>query len=304
MLTGKGDSSEEVQAKYQRNLKQSQARIQRMASQAPHVGQILAAIVRAFIAACKNSIGMRRIVPGRTKSWWNENIETAIATRRELHKTMRKLGTQQWRDAYQSQRRLAKQLVCQAKQQHQIDRENTINTQSANKVNDKSNLGEKPLWNEIQREPGFKNYTPPRAPQAMRQPDTGILATTPEGVLEAQVAHTPLLGSQHALHGANPHFDVQHEQHVTSEVLAYQHQNGALYHSRNLPGCMNDPITVDEILKALSQLKNGKAASPVTGIPNELLKYEGTPAAQLLLPILNMFWESGQTPDQWREGVM
>ncbi len=48
---------------------------------------------------------------------------------------------------------------------------------------------------------------------------------------------------------------------------------------------MNDPITVDEILKALSQLKNGKAASPVTGIPNELLKYGGTPAAQLLLPI-------------------
>jgi hypothetical protein len=67
---------------------------------------------------------------------------------------------------------------------------------------------------------------------------------------------------------------------------------------------MNDPITVDEILKALSQLKNGKAASPVTGIPNELLKYGGTPAAQLLLPIFNMVWESGQTPDQWREGVI
>ncbi len=57
-------SSEEVQAKYQRNLKQSQARIPRMASQAPHVGQLLAAIVRAFIAAGKESIGMKRIVPG------------------------------------------------------------------------------------------------------------------------------------------------------------------------------------------------------------------------------------------------
>jgi hypothetical protein len=128
ILTGKGESSEEVQAKYQRNLKQSQARIQRMASQAPHVGQLLAAIVRAFVAAGKDSIGMKRIVPGRTKSWWNEDIDTAIATRRELHKTMRDLGTQQSRDAYQSQRKLVKQLVCKAQQQHQIDRENAINS--------------------------------------------------------------------------------------------------------------------------------------------------------------------------------
>jgi hypothetical protein len=85
----------------------------------------------------------------------------------------------------------------------------------------------------------------------------GQLATTPEGVLDAQVAHTRLLGSQHAFHGANPHFDVQHGQLVMDEVHAYQQQNGDLCASSDLPGCMNSPIAIDEVMKALSRLKNG-----------------------------------------------
>ncbi len=91
----------------------------------------------------------------------------------------------------------------------------------------------------------------------MRCHSAGQLATTPEGVLDAQVAHTRLLGSQHAFHGANPHFDVQHGQLVMDEVHAYQQQNGDLCASSDLPGCMNSPIAIDEVMKALSRLKNG-----------------------------------------------
>jgi hypothetical protein len=69
VLTAKDERGDQVQAAYRRNLKQQQATIDRLASTSPHVGQLLAAVVRAFVAAGKASIGMKRIVPGRTKSW-------------------------------------------------------------------------------------------------------------------------------------------------------------------------------------------------------------------------------------------
>ncbi len=44
-------------------------------------------------------------------------------------------------------------------------------------------------------------------------------------------------------------------------------------------------ITEDEVLEALLGLNNGKAASPHTGIPKELLKYGGRNMAKLLMPL-------------------
>jgi hypothetical protein len=136
----------------------------------------------------------------------------------------------------------------------------------------------------------------------MRHPETGALECTPAGVLGAQVAHTKALGSQAAYFAANPAFDAAFRAEVTAAVPGYSSQvqadGGADGHA------LSAPITLDEVAAALRTLKNGRAASPATGIPNELLKYGGEQAARLLLPLFAAVWEAGRPPDEWREGVI
>lgn len=67
---------------------------------------------------------------------------------------------------------------------------------------------------------------------------------------------------------------------------------------------MNRHFTVDEVHEAICSLKNGKAASPSTGIPNELLNYGGVDTAHILMPLFHLVWETGETPQQWSQGVV
>ncbi len=67
---------------------------------------------------------------------------------------------------------------------------------------------------------------------------------------------------------------------------------------------LNGPITIDEILKAMAALNNGKAPSPLTGVPNELLKYGGRAMAELLMPLFSAVWEAAALPAVWTQGVI
>jgi hypothetical protein len=142
------------------------------------------------------------------------------------------------------------------------------------------------------------------APKAMANPASGKLETTPAGILSAQVAHTRTLGDKHAFHAAQPGLDPAHGAEVEAQVAAYADANSSLCDSREVPKCMNAEITEEEIARALRKLKNGKAPSPTTAIPNELLKYGGASMARLLQPLLQRVWVTGQLPGQWRKRVI
>jgi hypothetical protein len=86
-------------------------------------------------------------------------------------------------------------------------------------------------------------------PAMMRDPISGTLQCTKQGVLDAQVHHTQQLGSQQQFTTDNPHFDSAFLAHVTAEVAAY-----ATAAERSATGAnedMNGPITEDEVLEAL-----------------------------------------------------
>jgi hypothetical protein len=51
-------------------------------------------------------------------------------------------------------------------------------------------------------------------------------------------------------------------------------------------------------------VNNGKAASPHTGIPNELLKYGGRSMAKLLMPLFTAVWGAAALPHTWTTGVI
>jgi len=64
-----------------------------------------------------------------------------------------------------------------------------------------------------------------------------------------------------------------------------------------------DPPTLDEIVKAIKMLKNGKAPGD-DGIQAELLKADIHFTGQKLQKMFNEIWETEQTPTNWRRGLI
>ena len=64
-----------------------------------------------------------------------------------------------------------------------------------------------------------------------------------------------------------------------------------------------NPPTKGEVLKALKNMKNGKAAGP-DGIPPEALKTDPSTTANMLLPLLQKIWREGKVPIDWKKGHM
>jgi hypothetical protein len=58
--------------------------------------------VRAIVQSAQDTVGRKRIVPARTKSWWCTAIEEAIDKRRELHAAWLKQPTRSSRRAWET----------------------------------------------------------------------------------------------------------------------------------------------------------------------------------------------------------
>ena len=63
------------------------------------------------------------------------------------------------------------------------------------------------------------------------------------------------------------------------------------------------PPSKAEIVKALKQLKNGKAAGP-DGIPPEALKINPNTTAEMLHPFFLTIWEVEIVPTEWKHGYL
>ena len=62
-----------------------------------------------------------------------------------------------------------------------------------------------------------------------------------------------------------------------------------------------NPPTKSEIIKALKELKNGKAAGP-DGVPAEALKVDLYTTATMMLPLLRKIWKQGCILQDWKKG--
>jgi len=56
-------------------------------------------------------------------------------------------------------------------------------------------------------------------------------------------------------------------------------------------------------VRALKQLKNGKAAGP-DGIPAEVLKLNPITTAEMLHPFFLKIWEAERVPSEWKHGYL
>lgn len=72
---------------------------------------------------------------------------------------------------------------------------------------------------------------------------------------------------------------------------------------RTIDGISAEPPSVEEIVRAVRELKNNKAPGS-DNIPAELLKTDPTAAAHFLQPLLNDVWQQEHLPADWKEGLL
>ncbi|VDP59418.1 unnamed protein product, partial [Schistosoma mattheei] len=63
------------------------------------------------------------------------------------------------------------------------------------------------------------------------------------------------------------------------------------------------PPTIEEIIMAIRQIKNSKAAGP-HNIPAEALKADVAATARILHVLFNKIWDEEQVPKDWKEGLL
>ena len=64
-----------------------------------------------------------------------------------------------------------------------------------------------------------------------------------------------------------------------------------------------EDISVTEVSRAISKLKNNKSAG-IDEIPAELLKHGGLPLHQELTSLCNLIWSREEVPEDWRKGII
>jgi len=64
-----------------------------------------------------------------------------------------------------------------------------------------------------------------------------------------------------------------------------------------------DEPTLDEVVRAISKLRKGRAAGP-DGIPPELLKCAIGPISRVLHSLFIQVWRSGRIPSAWKDGIL
>ena len=64
-----------------------------------------------------------------------------------------------------------------------------------------------------------------------------------------------------------------------------------------------DASTLEEVIRAVRHLRNGRAAG-FDEIAPELLKYAEAPISQALHDLFSTVWSSGKVPVEWKEGII
>lgn len=90
-----------------------------------------------------------------------------------------------------------------------------------------------------------------------------------------------------------------------TEILSHQFNQNQTLEQRQPPTLRinTNPPSKTEIIKALKELKNGKAAG-IDDIPAEILKADVTVTAGALLPLFRDIWEKESLPEDWLQGVI
>jgi hypothetical protein len=141
------EAKEELCALYEGALASGWERV-RDAAQGQGPEDLVRTITSVIETAAEAAIGMKKILPGKSRGWWTTAIKGAIAQRRECYqRTRERPGNAEALEGLQAQKRVVKLLVREAFSQKQAT---AVNSAFSGQADGHSPLGKKRFWRQLQ----------------------------------------------------------------------------------------------------------------------------------------------------------
>ena len=228
---------------------------------------------RRVLAAAEVGIGKKRVVPARSRSWWDEDVEVAIGERRCACRRLRWLRNsgrgsaeeveEAW-EVYKVKRREVKRLIARKKE---LDR-----TRVLENIRKSGGVACKRFWMELQRS---KKRRKQGGLMEVKDGD-GCVVTEPGLVKERMRQYWQGLGRALELEGEG----------VPGMPLGLEGSRGGV-----------GDVT-EEVAFALGKLERGKAAGP-DGVLNEMLMFGGVVMVWSLRVLFNVCMRLMVFPRDW-----
>ena len=224
----------------------------------------------------ENIIGMKNV--GRTKKkktgWWTEEVKVEVDKKKLLFRKWLKERTPDSRESYEHQRK----TVYYTKKKAKADMWTSIGKDLENDLK-----GTRKLIYSMSK--NYKNRNEDKPKNATLKDKDGDIVTGEENVAARWVEYFE------DLLNVEIEESVEVSEHVNEDPVEPEIDNSA------------NPITMEELEKALRLTKSNKAAGPDL-IPIETIKAGGEPMKNLILELLNLAWNTGTVPEEWNQSII
>ena len=221
----------------------------------------------AVIEAATEACGLKRVGAafggGQRTPWWNEEVKIAVQRKKNAFKEMLGNKTSDAANKYRAARKEAARTVSEAKARAWEE--------FGRILEDNHKTAVKTFWQKIRR---------------IRRGKQDALRTIKSKQGELITDNSKILARwrEYFKELLNP-VEATPNDHISSVNESV------------------DPILQEEVMTAIKNLKNGKAAG-VDEIRSEMLKAMGSEGCEWLTRIINVAWKTGKAPKDWQQGIV
>ena len=223
-----------------------------------------------IVRCAKETCGMRKVGGRRRKGseWWSEEMNLVVAEKRRAFECWLRDSNDQTRERYNEKKREVKRKVREMKRR--------ADARWGRSVTENFAQNKKMFWKEVKqlrKEGGKKEETVKDL--------NGQMLTEGEAVNKRWVEHFEEL--------------LNYEDNREARITAVAFEQGVPRMGRSNEAL----VTKNEVEEALRIMRTGKAAG-LDGIPAECLKKGGVAVVEWLVRLLNICFEAGEVPADWR----
>lgn len=226
---------------------------------------------KIILEAAQESCGKTKIGKGNKKRtpWWTEQIKQAVKQKKETWKKYLNNKSPQTYEEYKIKREQVKEMVKTAKQEAWVE--------FGNKIKEAYKDNQKLFYGALKRMRTKKNEA-----LGYIRDEGGKLLTE----------HTQIMERWR-----------QYFKSLLEDDDTYETPNSEDNEQQEENEYAMETITTEELEKAISKLKLGKAAG-IDEITPEMIKFLNTEGKEKLLEILNIAYSEGITPQDWQTGLI
>ena len=226
-------------------------------------------------------VGRKRIVCGRSVSWWDDELRGMVRERRACHKRVLEGSVDAWNEYCEKRRVLKSKIREKRKLLHDSNMKN-INESYWNKKSE--------FWRFVHSKQVSDNK---KKIESLRDSNNKRLSNTNDKI-HVLKEHYQKLGKEKNVES----FENEWKIHVQSRIREYERLSVDITHEH-----LDRDISALEIEYVMKSLRNRKASGS-DGIAGELIKYGGNGMIMMLKELFQLIWDSEYIPERWGEGMI